>query len=331
MAQHGTKGSVSTDEPGGQNTEDPELAELGRALAEVGRRVRDAVRSGVVGGFGHDGGGEDHLVVRTEGGDDVFGIDVRAERALLDGLEEVGRRWPGLLVVEGFDDSVPVGDANGPWRYIADPVDGTRGLLAGKRSAWVLLGAGREAATLEDLEVGALVEIPTRRAAVGLVAWAVDGGAPVAVDDDLTGANRRPEPVVLTPRGGDLARRFVTVVRLAPGSHAPIGAWADRHLAGLEVYDDLAPCTGGYLAGLAAGADAAVFDPRPVLVPGHLCAHPYDLAAIVVARASGAIVEALPPGPLDVPLDCTTDVAWAGYADEDVAARLRPDASTLVS
>jgi hypothetical protein len=339
MALDATKGRVSLDEPAGRSdhptdptdpTEVADLADLALALSEVGRRVRDAVRSGVVGGLGHDGLGEDHLVVRTEGGDDVFGIDVRAERALLAGLEDVGRRWPGLLVVEGFDDSVPVGDANGPWRFIADPVDGTRGLLAGKRSAWVLLGAGRHAETLEGLEVGALVEIPTRRAAVGLVAWAVQGGAPVAVDDDLTGAGRAPEPVTLTPRGGDLARRFVTVVRLAPGSHAPIGAWADQHLAGLEVYDDLAPCTGGYLAGLASGADAAVFDPRPLLVPGHLCAHPYDLAALVVARAAGAVVEALPPGRLDVPLDCTTDVAWAGYADDEMARRLRPEASTLV-
>jgi hypothetical protein len=161
------------------------------------------------------------------------------------------------------------------------------------------------------------------------VAHAASGGAAHAVDDDLTGAGRPARRVELVPRGGDLARRFVTVVRLAPGSHAPIGAWADRHLAGLEVYDDLVPCTGGYLMGLAAGNDAAVFDPRPLLVPGHLAAHPYDLASLVVTRAAGAVVEALPPGPLDVPLDCTTPVAWAGYADEVVARRLRPDPGSL--
>jgi hypothetical protein len=314
---------VSIHEPGEAS------ADLAAALADVGRRVRDAVRSGVVGGLGHDGADDDHRVVRTEGGDDVFGIDARAEEALFAALVEVGRRWPGTLVVEGFDDPVPVGDPNGPWRFIVDPVDGTRGLLAGKRSAWVLLGAGREASTLEDLEVGAMVEIPTRRAAVGLVAWATVAGESDAVDDDLARPGGPSRPVTLSPRGGDLARRFVTVVRLAPGSHAPIGEWADRHLAGLEVYDDLAPCTGGYLAGLASGADAAVFDPRPLLVPGHLAAHPYDLAAVVVARAAGAIIEALPPGPLDVPLDCTTDVAWAGYADADVAERLRPSPSSL--
>jgi hypothetical protein len=232
-------------------------------------------------------------------------------------------------VVEGHDDPVAVGDPTGPWRYIVDPVDGTRPLLAGKRSAWVLLGAGRDADTLEQLEVGAAVEIPTARAAVGLVAHATVGGPVRAADDDLTGHAGGSRPVELVPHGGDLARRFVTVVRLAPGSHAPIGEWADRHLAGLEVYDDLTPCTGGYLIGLAAGNDAAVFDPRPLLVPGHLAAHPYDMACLVVTRAAGAVVEALPPGPLDVPLDCTTPVAWAGYADPDVADRLRPAPGSL--
>lgn len=304
--------------------DEAELEALASAMASVGRTVRDAVRSGTVGGMGHDGHEDDHAVVRTEGGDDVFGLDARAESALFEALRDVGRRWPGTAVVEGHDDAIVVGDAAGPWRYLVDPVDGTRGLLAGKRSAWVLIGAGREAFTLEDLEVGAMVEIPTRRAAVGLVAWARAGGRAHALDDDLTPANGPSVPVTLVPRGGDLARRFVTVVRLAPGSHAPIGVWADAHLAGLEVYDDLAPCTGGYLAGLAGGHDAAVFDPRPLLVPGHLAAHPYDLASLVVTRATGAVVEALPPGPLDVPLDCTTPVAWAGYADEAVARRLRP-------
>ncbi len=300
------------------------LLDLAEALADAGRAVRDAVRAGRV--------GRDHDVVRTEGGDDVFGVDDRADRVLLAELARVGERWPGTVVLEGYDDPVPVGPVEaggepGPWRYLADPVDGTRSYLAGKRSAWVLLGAGRGAATLEQLEVGAAVEIPTARAAVGLVAWAATtpgGRRLVAVDDDLIGG-AAPVPVELRPQTGrPLDRSFVTVVRLLPGGHGPIGAWADRHLDGLEVYDDLVPCTGGAMMGLASGADRAVFDPRPLLHADSLAAHPYDLAALVVARAAGAIVEALPPGPLDVPLDTGTAVAWAGYADEATAARLRP-------
>jgi len=289
--------------------------ELAAALAEVGRRVRDVVRTGRE--------ARDHDVVRAEGGDDVFGVDERADLVVLDGLRSLGARWPGSVVLEGYDAPVPVGDPSGPWRYLVDPVDGTRPYLAGKRSAWVLLGAGRHATTLEDLEVGAAVEIPTARAAVGLAAWAA-GADLVAEDDDLVGGGP-PVPVTLRPQAGrPLDRSFVTVVRLLPGGHGPIGEWADRHLAGLEVYDDLVPCTGGAMMGLASGADRAVFDPRPLLHPEGFAAHPYDLAALVVVRAAGAVIEALPPGPLRVPLDTDTPVAWAGYADEATARRLRP-------
>jgi hypothetical protein len=91
----------------------------------------------------------------------------------------------------------------------------------------------------------------------------------------------------------------------------------------LETYEDPYLCTGGQIMELACGREAAVFDPRPLLVAG-MSAHPYDLAAVVVARAAGVVVEALPPGPLLYPLDTSTPVAWAGYASEEVAVRLRP-------
>lgn len=299
-----------------------DLVELASALADVGRLVRDAVRRGTTQG--------DADVVRVEGGDEVFGVDVRAEAEVVAGLAGLWR-WPGTAVVEGHDSTLAVGGdvGGGPWRYICDPVDGSRVLLAGKRSAWVLLGAGREAGTLEDLEVGAAVEIPCADAARGTVAWAVRGGPVDARRDDLSDRGRS-VPFVLTPREAPgVARSFVSVVRGLHRPRVPLAAWEDAVLGHLDVpvFEDAYLCTGGQLMGLATGADAAVFDPRP-LVAGStgLCAHPYDLAAIVVARSAGVVVEALPPGPLDVPLDTTTDVAWAGYANEHVAAALRPRA-----
>lgn len=291
-----------------------DLEVLAAELARAGRAVRDRVLAVAR----RD---SDAAVVRTEGGDDVFGVDARADDAVLGALDALAPRWPGRLVMEGFAAPVPVGGGAGPWTYLVDPFDGTRPWLAGKRSAWVLLGAGRDAATLEDLEVGAAVEIPTPRARWARVAWAVRGGQLHAEDDDLALGGAR--PAVLAPRPGrDLTRAFVTVARFDPGSKARIGAWEDAVLAGVETYEDPYLCSGGQLMGLAAGEDAAVLDPRPLL-GARFCAHPYDLAALVVARAAGVVVEALPPGPLDVPLDPHVDVAWAGYANEGVAAELR--------
>ena len=285
-------------------------------MADVGRDVREAVGAGPRHGDG--------AVVRTEGGDDVFGVDERAESVLIAALRErCGERWPGSLVIEGFDEPVAIGSMGGSWRYIADPVDGSRPWLAGKRSAWVLLGAGRDAATLDALEVGACVELPTARAALSMVAWAVrDSGQPTIVDDHLvTGATLVAE---VGPRtdAGLTERSFVSIQRFVPGQKATLGAWEDDVLAGLELYEDPYLCSGGQLMEVVCGRELAVLDPRPLVVEG-MAAHPYDLAAWVVAREAGVIVEALPPGPLHYPLDTGTPVAWAAYANEAVAAALR--------
>ena len=299
---------------------------LAAELAEVGREVRDAVRATTL-------TAADHAVERTEGGDVVFGVDARADVVLIEALRRrCGERWPGRLTIEGYDGAVTIGDdagSAGGWVYLADPVDGTRPWLAGKRSAWVLLGAGRNAATLDDLTVGAAVELPTHRAHLGRVAHATTAttttpGTLHAEDDDLVDpTDPSPRPATLQPRTApDLQRTFVTVARFAPGHKQQIGAWEDAVLDGIETYEDPWLCTGGQLMGLADGADSAVLDPRP-LFGTTLCAHPYDLAAIVVARAAGVIVEALPPGPLDVPIATDVDVAWAGYANEAIADTLR--------
>lgn len=308
---------------------DGQPAALAEDLVRLGRRVRDAVRSQLVAsaGDGSDRSGPAGLaeVVRAEGGDHIFGVDAIADAVIVEALGEsgeLGRRWSGSWVMEGFDAPLPVGDGSGPWRFLCDPLDGTRPLLADKRSAWVLVGAGREATTLEQLELSVVVEVPTTRAGWALTAWADRHGNLTVTDEDLRSGEVR--PTTLRPRrSAVLDHSFVTVVRFAPGHGEIIGRWADRHLAGLVTFDDLVPCSAGQLMGLASGADAAVFDPRPILAPGTMAAHPYDLAGLWVARAAGAVVEALPAGPLDVPLSVDHPVAWAGYANAEVADRLR--------
>jgi hypothetical protein len=283
----------------------------GGNLAQVGRTVRDALLATV-------GAATDGCIVRRAGGDEIYGLDDRADQILERELNRRCGQWPGRLVVEGADAPKPVGDQAGPWTYLADPVDGTRLWLTGKRSAWVLLGAGRSATTLEGLEVGAAVEIPGPRARLGLVAWVRRGAAPTAVDDDLIAHGQR-SPHPLVPRAGtEITRTYVSFPQYTAGADGSVSRLEDRLMAGVKAFRDPAHCTGGLLMGLADGADTAVLDVRP-LVGAPNAAHPYDLAAIAVARAAGVIVEALPPGPLDVPLEPWTPVAWAGYCNTEVA------------
>ena len=140
----------------GSGDERDELVALARRLVEVGVAARDRVRPGP--GWWLGVGERDGSVVRSEGGDDIFGIDERAERTLLDGLGRIGTDFPGVVVMEGQRRPLVVGRPGGPWRYLVDPLDGTRPLLADKRSGWVLIGAGRGARTLEDLELSVVVE-----------------------------------------------------------------------------------------------------------------------------------------------------------------------------
>jgi hypothetical protein len=191
-----------------------DLDELAVTLAQVGRTVRDALLATV-------GAETDRRVVRRAGGDEIYGLDDRADQVLVRELERRCARWPGRLVMEGPDTPLPVGDQSGPWTFLED-----------------------------------------------------------------------------------------------------------RLMAGVKVFRDPAHCTGGLLMGLADGADTAVLDVRP-LVGAPNAAHPYDLAAIVVARAAGVIVEALPPGPLGAPLDPWTPVAWAGYCNTEVADAFRQRWNTI--
>jgi len=174
-------------------------------------------------------------VIRHRGGDDVFAADDAAHQAALEGVKQLALRWPGRLVMEGLGDET-VGESHGEWTYIVDPVDGTRPWSAGKRSAWCLLGAGRNASRLEDLEIGVAIELPIAPALTSIVTWAVRGGQPTAVEERLD-ASAPARSVDLTPFSGDkIERTFVTVMRFSPGNKGRIGDWEDELLGDLETY-----------------------------------------------------------------------------------------------
>lgn len=304
----------------GESIEVLRLEQLAWELAEIGRAVRDELL-----GSGVPMSGE---VLRREGGDEIFGVDELAHSIIIRGLEQIAPRWPGSLIIEGSDTPIEVGRQRGSWVFLVDPIDGTRPWLADKRSAWVLLGAGRRAHTLEDLEVGAAVEIPTQRARLARVAWAVRGGVVHAVDDDMRRAEAALSVELHPSEVHNLARSFVTIVRFSPGNKAAIGRWEDQLLAGTETYEDPYMCTGGQLMGLASGTDVAILDPRPYF-DSVLSAHPYDLASIVVARQAGVIVESLAGTPFTEGLAPDTPMAWAGYANRTVRAILRERIETV--
>lgn len=258
-------------------------------------------------------------------GDTSFAVDRVSEHRLLELVGDL----PVRLVAEG----VPPQDVDAPWTLIADPLDGTRPLAHQKRSAWVLLGAARgENPTLADLELSVAVEVPTVKAGWGDVLSAVRGSSTAGERVDLRTGERIPL-AVRPSRATGVEQGYGSVARFFPGAREELAAIDDaiaRRVVGparpgkAQYFEDQY-CTGGTLVELAVGHDRWACDLRPLLGDrAGICAHPYDLAGWLVAAQAGVHVVRPDGGPLDAPLDLTTDVAWAAYANDEVRALVEP-------
>jgi hypothetical protein len=102
------------------------------------------------------------------------------------------------------------------------------------------------------------------------------------------------------------------------------------------VFDDQYIATGGQLYELLVGHDRFLADLRPVFfealgLPPKLTCHPYDICTELIAREAGVIVTDADGQPLSAPLDIRAHVAWAGYANEQLRARIEPHLRALLA
>ena len=283
-------------------------------------------------------------------GDTIYRIDERGEAALLEWAaawaHDLGR--PIVLIAEGLEGDgrlvFPAGadQEDALYECIVDPIDGTRGLMYDKRSAWALAAIAPGHATLgrrprlSDVLVAAQAELPTSRARYADTLWASHERVAGVTVDLTTRAERvwLPSP----SRAADLNHGFATVAKFFPGTKEQ-AAWLEERLfaavAGEAaggaplVFDDEYISSGGQLYELMVGHDRFVADLRPVFMrtlglPLRLCARPYDLCTELIARRSGVIVTDAWGAPLDAPLDTVTDVAWVGYANATIRALVEP-------
>lgn len=283
--------------------------------------------------------------VRDGEGDTIFGIDVAAEEELLAACEDWGESACFRLVAEGIGSRV-FGSGTPEFVLIVDPVDGTRGLMFDKRSAWCLAAVAPERGpetTLTDVTLAVMTELPTSRQGVSDRLW-------VTVDDTVHGERRDLATGATTPlnvqpsTAQELRHGFATVVNYFPGGkeltarieeeilREEMGGWNPDKA---EVYCDAYISAGGQLAELALGRDRFVLDIRPLVheaigVTSSLCCRPYDLCTALVAQKAGCVVTAPDGSPLDPPLDVTTNVAFVAYANQGLAARLQPIVSRVL-
>jgi fructose-1,6-bisphosphatase/inositol monophosphatase family enzyme len=310
--------------------------------------VHEAIRDDVVRACERDSIEDLARVIADGPGDTVFQIDRVSEETLIARFEELARERPLVLIHEGQEEAgVALPHGTDPdeaeLRVIVDPVDGSRGLMYGKRSAWILTGVAPNkgpATTLMDIDLAVMTEIPTPKQHLCDCLWAVASeGASGERLNRLTG-ERSP----LTPRpssAATISQGFGGIARFMPGVRAELAAVDDRvhelvlgpvRRGKAQAFEDQYISTGGQLYELMVGHDRWIADLRPLVEPVlrerglelGLCCHPYDLCTELIAREAGVIVCDERGRRLCAPLDTTSDVAWVGYANEEIRDLVQP-------
>lgn len=283
------------------------------------------------------------------GGDTIYAIDKVSEALLIELVEaEIASSVPVMLIAEGLPEgrlALPRGTADDACRLtiIVDPIDGTRGLMYQKRSAWILSGIGPWSGSdtcLRDLVAAVQTEIPLVKQHLSDVLWATRGqGASGERFNRLDGSSA---PLPLQPSQATTpAHGFAMLSRFFPGGRDLLGGIDDRLMTRVlgPVQAGQAPCfedqyisSGGQFAELAIGHDRFNADLRPLLEPilqergqsAGLACHPYDVCTALILEELGIHITDGLGQALDAPLNVEAPVAWIAYANEQLRAVMEP-------
>jgi fructose-1,6-bisphosphatase/inositol monophosphatase family enzyme len=272
-------------------------------------------------------------VDREDVSDTIYSIDVVGENTVSEMFEELRRKHGFVLIGEGLEEDLER-EATATWRIIVDPIDGTRGLMYQKRSAWILTGVApnRGAKTsVSDIVLAVQTEIPLVKQHLCDQLWAIRGeGASAERVNRLSG-----ERTVFHPRPSQadtIAHGFATISRFFPGARDELAAIDEEIVRGAlgpvpknkaQCFEDQYISTGGQLYELIMGHDRFVADIRPLMRIG-MCCHPYDICTALIAQEAGVIITDAAGQPLQAPLDVKSDVSWAGFANGNIRKQIGP-------
>ena len=283
--------------------------------------------------------------------DVIYEIDRVSEDAIMSWFEaHWPKAWPVELVMEGLADGAVVTFPRGTlprrtiWKCILDPIDGTRGIMHDKRSAWSLaaLAPQRGRRTdLKDITVAAMTELPVTKQWRADQYSAIRGCGVTGTAVDVRGGGRVPLRARLSG-ATSFGHGFASLAKFFPPGRTLTAQleerlWSELEPAGLgNVFDDQYISTGGQLAEVLAGHDRLVGDLRPAVfrklgLTDALACHPYDICTALIVQEAGGLVESPAGRPLRAPLDTTTPVAWMAYANPVLAKKVRPVLKRLMA
>ncbi len=320
-----------------------------QALLDPIRRLHEHVWRAVVAAGEKTTASELARVASDAAGDTIYAIDCVSEDLVIEFFErEVAPHAPVVLIAEGIAGGqivLPRGtpEREAVWRVIVDPIDGTRGWMYQKRSAWILTGVapnlGPES-SLADISLAVQTEIPLVKQHLVDAVWCIRGqGVKAERVNRLTGERT---PLTLQPsRAETIEHGFAMLSRFFPGAREELaaideeiirGALGDAREGKAQCFEDQYISTGGQFYELMSGHDRFNADLRPLMrhllqergVVLGLCCHPYDVCTALAVRELGVIITDEYGEPLRARLSVEPDVAWVGYANEAIRRQIEP-------
>jgi len=317
------------------------------------RRIHEAIRDAVVAACEAAVRAQsEHLAEIAEEeaeGDTIYAVDKISEERLITLFEqEIAPTATLVLIAEGLPGGkivLPRGatEEQAVWRVIVDPIDGTRGIMYQKRSAWILTGVAPNLGPetdLQDIVLAIQTEIPLVKQHLSDVAWAEQGqGVGAERYNRITGER---SPLRLRPSGAaSIAHGYAGLARFFPGAREELAAIDEEIVRGAlgpvqrgkaACFEDQYASSGGQLFELMCGHDRFIADLRPLMesllaqrgVALGICCHPYDICTELIARELGVIVTNPLGGPVNAVLAVEPDVAWAGYANAALQSQIEP-------
>ena len=291
-----------------------------------------------------------HNVSHATSADTIYGLDTHVEPLIEEFFHDFSRKLPLVLIGEGLHDenghegpvTFPRGASQdeAKIRIIIDPIDGTRGLMYDKRPAWSLAGVAPnrgEKTRLSDIQLAVMTELPTSKMGFADTLSSIRGMGARGVRVDLASGSDR--PLTLAPsEAHTINHGFAMVSNFFPGTKVLASQMMEhlvRNLIGpadvtrATVFDDQYISTGGQFYELIVGHDRFNADLRPIFYriqkqPEGLCCHPYDCATWLIAHEAGVQLTDGLGHDLDGPLDTTTGLSWAGYANPTLRDEIEP-------
>lgn len=288
-------------------------------------------------------------IAKEEEGDTIYAVDKVSEELIVEFFErEIAAQTSVVLIAEGLETGqivLPRGtsETEAKWRVIVDPIDGTRGLMYQKRSAWILTGVAPNKGfdtNLSDIELAIQTEIPLVKQHLSDTIWAERGRGVKA--ERFNRITKESMNLQINPsKSATIAHGFASMSRFFAGVSVEAteiyeevvrGALGEAQAGKAHCFEDQYISSGGQLYEIMAGHDRFVADLRPLFENAltrrglrlGICCHPYDLCTELIARELGAIVTDEYGEQLKARLAVEPDVAWIGYANEDIRAQIEP-------